>query len=422
MAGEEMAALASLQKQVGDLKSAIYYLTEKLGSGALGAGGGEAAGGDVVAALEALSKEVKALGDQAKALSDQVGYVSRISSDGFSSIKGVTDKVGAIATPQQVDAVGSSIGAKVDALAKSIPPAQDISSLSKKLDAVSENVGFVARQSSDVAKKMDDSSTKLASSSTNFDAKLNTILQRLDKLGGEAQVRQMELLAEALALMNKDLNATRTSYSELSRKFESIPTAQQIDRIAEVQSAQDRRLASVIDALSAATKRISEAGSGAAPDAKQAELLSETLSLMSKELGASKASYSDLMRKFESMPSAQQVDKLVAAMARMGDAQAAQDKKMATILEGLSLAAKQLGEDKSAKAVLPLVEQLNRMSNQLAKVAETAETQRRQNEIMASALSTLVKEVGNLQKGMPSYADIEKRVMGKLAEKMGGGQ
>ena len=350
MAGEEMAALASLQKQVGDLKSALYYLTEKLGSGAAVAGGGEAAGGDVVAALEALSKEVKALGDrlealggQTKALGEQVGYVSRISSDGFSSMKGVTDKVSAIATPQQVDAVGVSLGAKVDALAKSIPPAQDISGLSKKLDAVSENVGFVARQSSDVAKKVDDSAAKLASYSTDSDAKLNTILQRLDRLGGEAQVKQMELL-------------------------------------------------------------------------------SETLSLMSKELGAAKASYSDLLRKFESMPTAQQLDKLVAGMARMGETQAAQDKKMATILEGLSLAAKQLGEDKAGRAVQPLAEQLNRVSNQLAKVAEAAETQRRQNEIMASALGTLVKEVGSIGKAMPKYEDIEKRVMGKLAEKMSGGQ
>jgi len=333
MAGEEMAALAALQKQMADLKNSVFYLTEKMSAGAgAGVAATPAEAGDVVAALEAVSKELKALGDQ-------VGYVSRISSDGFSSIKGVTDKIAAVPTPQKMDAMAVELGAKIEAVAKAAQSGQGTAELSKKVDAVAENLGYVARQSSDLAKRLGESSAKLDDS----DAKLNTLLQRMDKVAVDTQSKQMDLLTETLSLMNKELNSA-------------------------------------------------------------------------------KASYADLQRRFEAMPTAQQLEKLAASITRMAEAQAVQEKRFVTVVDALSMASKQMAEDRTAKAVAPVNEQLNRLSIQLVKLSEAEETQRRQGEIAASALATLVKEVGAIGKAMPKYEDIEKRMMSHLAEKMAGSQ
>ncbi len=350
-----MAALAALQKQVSELKNAIYYLTEKLGAGAGEAAAPGAPPADVVTALEAVSAELKETSSSLKALGDQVGYVARISSDGFASLKGVADKIAAVPTPQQVNALGE----KIDSIAESIPSPQHVSEVAKKVDAVAEKVGYVARQASDLSAKLEAASTRLGEAAQNA-------------------AKAAEASVSVAALANQ--------VGELASRARVIESAEETQR-------------------------------------KQAELLSEALALMNKELGTARTSYSELSKKIDSMPTGQQIERLIETTVKMTEVQAAQEKQLAAAAELLSTVSKKLAEGQQAKAVQQLSEQLNKLSAQTTRLAESADVQRRQSEIMASALNTLVKEVAEIEKrtaAIPSPAEIEKRVFSKLAEKMGG--
>ena len=402
-----MAALAAVQKQLTDLKNAVYYMTEKTGAaqaGTAGAGGG--ASEDVVAALEAVSKElkettasvkalservgyvsevvsglkeasasIKALGDQVgcvakmssdlkettaavKALGDQVGYVARISSDGFSSIKGATDKIAAVPTPQQINEVAE----KVDSFSKKLQAIHQIAEVSKKADAISDNVGYVARQSSELLKKLDE----------------------MEKKGADTE-----------------------------KGPESAGTSEQV-----------AALAAKVDGLSGQLKGIA---SSAENQRKQAELMPEALALVTKELNTATAAYSDLSKKLGAVPAAQQFERLAAAAAKMTENQAVQEKRLAGLADSLALVLKQLADSQASRGAqqntVQLSDQLSRLSGQLTRLTDAADAQKNQTEIIASALTSIVKQVSTLERAvlaMPKYPDIEKRVMGRLAEKMAG--
>ncbi|MCX6767736.1 MAG: hypothetical protein NTY90_03345 [Candidatus Micrarchaeota archaeon] len=379
MAGEEMAALAAVQKQITDLKNAIYYLTEKTG------GGGGAPSAGVLAAVEELSAELKqasamfkaggggapqdltALGDvskELKALTDQVGYVARLSSDGFSSLKGVADKISVIPSVQAMNALGAKLDSVAQRAQAQSQPQQNVSEVVKKVDAVADSVGYVARQASDLSKKLGEVSKAVEGVSI--------------KAAAAASPEGADMAASVAAVSSQ--------MGELTLRARAMETTVETQR-------------------------------------KQADLLSEALALMSKELNTAITSYAALSKSIEAIPTSQQIERLISSTVKMTEAQEEQEKRLNTMSDSVALALKQFKEAQDMRGIRQVSDQLVKLSSQTIQLAEELHAQRKQGEIMASAMAAVVKELSTLEKtiaSMPSYADTEKKIFSKLSQQVGG--
>jgi hypothetical protein len=331
MSGEEMAALAALQKQVNDLKGAIYYLTEKLSGGVGGAGGG--ASSDVVAALEALSGELKSI--EAKLAQ-----------------------------------------AKETPSAPSVDPAQ-MAALGAKIDEVGRAVA--AQQGGEFVKKLDDYAVRISALPDQLEKKLDVKLEgassKLSALPAQFE-RRME---ESSAKIERKLEE---SSAKLSRSLED-PASKMVPA----------KLDELAQQIHAVREKLDKSGSES--QTKQIELLTQALALMKDEMNSAKTTYTDLYKKLDAMPTgpqmSQQLERAAGAAVRSGEAQAAQERRLM-----------QLGDH-------------------LARLESQIEVQRKQEEVMANALNTLVREMTNIDKNLtaiPNAADVEKKVMRKLSEKL----